>query len=170
MSKSHYIINSIAGCTDPAASNWSPEAVIDDGTCNYVSESTEETGLTEDLQGYVGNMLSRVWGHNFKGDETEPKDWASTGYSYSGQRVSKRDISRLVSHLQLALFTFALGCIMQRQLLKSMCPMELCLRCLRFLTIAQNVLLWASRIPSTQRISGFKCALTDRACVTAAAI
>ena len=125
----HHTTNLIAGCTDPAASNWSPDAVIDDGTCNYVAETTEETGLTEDLQGYVGNMLSRVWGHNFKGDETEPKDWASTGYSYSGQRVSKRDISRLVRHsLLFPRFTCPSGCIKHWQVLKSLCPMKMCLR------------------------------------------
>lgn len=73
--------------------------MVDDGTCNYIADTPEETGLSEDLRGYMTNTLSRIWGHNFKGDETEPKDWASTGYSYRGQRVSQRDIMRLVRPL-----------------------------------------------------------------------
>lgn len=85
------------GCTDPNAMNFDPAAVVDDGTCNYIAESSEETGLTEDLKSYVTNTVSRVWNNNFKGDTTEPADYKSTGYSYSG-RVSQRDITRLVSH------------------------------------------------------------------------
>ena len=84
------------GCTDPNAMNFDPSAVVDDGTCNYIAESSEETGLTEDLKSYVTNTVSRVWNNNFKGDTTEPADYKSTGYSYSG-RVSQRDITRLVS-------------------------------------------------------------------------
>ena len=84
-----------AGCTDPEAVNFDPSAVVDDGTCNYIAESSEETGLTEDLKSYVTKTVSRVWNNNFKGDSTEPSDYKSTGYSYSG-RVSQRDISRLV--------------------------------------------------------------------------
>ena len=86
----------IAGCTDPNAANFDPAAVVDDGTCNYIADTNEETGLSEDLRGYVTKTLSNVWSHNFKGDDTEPKDWGSTGYSYRGQRVSQRDIMRLV--------------------------------------------------------------------------
>ena len=52
--------------------------------------------MTEDLRTYVTGTLARVWGNNFKGDDTEPKDWGNLGYSYRGQRVSQRDISRLV--------------------------------------------------------------------------
>lgn len=74
---------------------------MDDGTCNYIADTSEETGLSEDLRGYVTKTLSNVWSHNFKGDDTEPKDWGSTGYSYRGQRVSQRDIMRLVSHSAL---------------------------------------------------------------------
>lgn len=70
--------------------------MVDDGTCNYIADTTEETGVTEDLRGYMTNTLAKIWSGNFKGDENEPKDWASTGYSYRGQKVSQRDISRLV--------------------------------------------------------------------------
>ena len=90
-----------AGCTDPNAANFDPAAVVDDGTCNYIANTNEETGLSEDLRGYVTKTLSNVWSHNFKGDDTEPKDWGSTGYSYRGQRVSQRDIMRLVSYSAL---------------------------------------------------------------------
>ncbi len=85
-----------AGCTDPNAANFDPAAVVDDGTCNYIADTSEETGLSEDLRGYMTKTLANVWSHNFKGDDTEPKDWGSTGYSYRGQKVSQRDIMRLV--------------------------------------------------------------------------
>ena len=70
--------------------------MVDDGTCNYIADTNEETGMSEDLRGYVTKTLSNVWSHNFKGSDTEPKDWGSTGYSYRGQKVSQRDIMRLV--------------------------------------------------------------------------
>ena len=90
------IFAAFAGCTDPDASNYNPDAVVDDGTCNYIAEAVE-TGLTDDLRGYISDTLARVCSNNFKGDDTEPKDWASMGYSYRGERVSQLDIMRLVT-------------------------------------------------------------------------
>lgn len=93
-----------AGCTDPNAANFNAAAVVDDGTCNYIADSTEETGMTEDLRSYMSNTVGRVFSSNFKGDSTEPKNWGSVGYSYRGQRVSQRDIMRLV---RLLFYTFS---------------------------------------------------------------
>lgn len=79
--------------------NYDPDAVVDSGLCNYIADEPQETGMSENLGGYMAQTVSRVFSNNFKGDATEP-DWGgNTGYSYRGQRVSQRDITRLVSSL-----------------------------------------------------------------------
>jgi hypothetical protein len=89
----------ITGCTDPAALNYDPNAVVDSGTCNYIPDDTQETGMSETLGSYMSQTISRAFSNNFKGDETEPKDWGgNTGYSYRGERVSQRDIMRLLDY------------------------------------------------------------------------
>lgn len=87
---------SLEGCTDPDASNYDPAAVTDDGSCIYTAEQLSGSGSVS-LQEFVRTSLDRVFGHNFVGDETEPKKYFSIGYSARGrtQRELRRDIDRL---------------------------------------------------------------------------
>lgn len=82
--------------------------------------------MTEDLRSYITGTLGSVFSNNFKGNSTEPKDWASMGYSYRGEPVSQRDIMRLVSLHRHACRVDCLqpGCV----LLYSFLGMALCLR------------------------------------------
>lgn len=40
----------------------------------------------------VTNTIARVFGNNFKGDETEPKQWISGGYASRGRSRSQREL------------------------------------------------------------------------------
>ncbi|KAK9825999.1 hypothetical protein WJX74_003991 [Apatococcus lobatus] len=85
----------VSGCMDPAASNYNPNAAEDDGTCNYIP--AEGVPLSEGLKGYISQSLGNLWGKNFEGGSSEP-NWEGTGFSYSGDIVSQRDITRLLSY------------------------------------------------------------------------
>lgn len=84
----------VSGCMDPSASNYNPNAVEEDGTCNYIP--AEGVPLSEGLKGYISQSLSNLWGKNFEGGSSEP-NWEGTGFNNSGDIVSQRDITRLVS-------------------------------------------------------------------------
>lgn len=36
------ILKELWGCTDPQANNWNPEAIYDDGSCEYWAEQPPE--------------------------------------------------------------------------------------------------------------------------------
>ena len=77
------------------ASNYDPSAVADSGTCTYLYEDPETGKKTEgDLRDFVTTTLGSLFGN--KGDSSGP-NWDGTGYAYSGDKVSQRDIERLVS-------------------------------------------------------------------------
>lgn len=77
------------------ASNYDPNAVSDSGACTYLYEDPE-TGSKQkgSLGDFVGTTISSLFGN--KGDTTGP-NWEGSGYAYSGDIVSQRDIDRLVS-------------------------------------------------------------------------
>ena len=77
---------------DPSASNYNPNAIEDDGSCDFIP--AEGVPLSEGLRDYISNSLSSLWGGNFKSQD-EP-DWSGTGFNYTGDIVSQRDITRLV--------------------------------------------------------------------------
>ena len=74
-----------AGCTDPTASNYDPEAVLDDGTCSYPEPSY--TGLSYELvaenQPEEGMRTFRVYA-NF----TNPNDQLSAVFAQEGYPMS----------------------------------------------------------------------------------
>ena len=79
---------------DASATNYNPNAVEDDGTCSYIP--AEGVPLSEGLKGYISETLGSLWGKNFEGGSTGP-NWEGTGFNYTGNIVSQRDITRLVS-------------------------------------------------------------------------
>ena len=76
------------------ASNFDPSAVSESGTCTYLYEDPE-TGSKQ--EGSLGQFVSSTIGSLFgnKGDKTGP-NWEGSGYAYSGDIDSQRDIDRLV--------------------------------------------------------------------------
>lgn len=87
----------LAGCMDPNASNYDPNAVTDSGTCTYLYQDPE-TG--EKTQGNLRDFITSTVGSLFGGkssNDNEP-DWEGTGYAYSGDIVSQRDIDRLLRY------------------------------------------------------------------------
>lgn len=81
---------------DPKADNYNPQAENDDGTCVFIAEDGQEVGKGPDLRNYVTTMLSRVWGNAVTSDRSE-STFKGSGYPFSGDIVSRRDIERLVS-------------------------------------------------------------------------
>ena len=82
---------------DPTAANYDPQATADDGTCTFIAEDGQEvTGKAPDLRNYVPTMLSRVWGSANTNEQSE-STFKGSGYPFSGDIVSRRDIERLVS-------------------------------------------------------------------------
>ena len=77
------------------ASNYDPNAISDSGTCTYLYQDPE-TGSKK--EGTLGDFVTTTVGSLFgnKGDTSGP-NWEGTGYAYSGDIVSQRDIDRLVS-------------------------------------------------------------------------
>ncbi|KAL4856753.1 hypothetical protein ACK3TF_002825 [Chlorella vulgaris] len=49
---------------------------------------------------FVMTSIQRVFGNNFKGDATEPKEWSSTGYQASGRHRSQRSLRSEYERLQ----------------------------------------------------------------------
>ncbi len=78
------------------AANYDPNALSDSGTCTYLYEDPETGKKTEgDLRDFVTTTVGSLFGGN-KSDTSGP-NWEGTGYAYSGDKVSQRDIERLVS-------------------------------------------------------------------------
>lgn len=77
------------------AANYDPNAVSDSGTCTYLYEDPETGKKKEgELRDFVTTTLGSLFGN--KSDNSGP-NWEGTGYAYSGDKVSQRDIERLVS-------------------------------------------------------------------------
>ncbi len=90
----------MTGCriavTSLQAANFDPNAISDTGTCTYLYEDPETGKKTEgDLRDFVTTTVGSLFGGN-KSDTSGP-NWEGTGYAYSGDKVSQRDIERLVS-------------------------------------------------------------------------
>ncbi|KAL0042647.1 hypothetical protein WJX79_006403 [Trebouxia sp. C0005] len=86
----------IAGCMDPNAANYDPNAISDSGTCTYLYEDPETGKKTEgDLRDFVTTTVGSLFGN--KSDKSGP-NWEGTGYAYSGDKVSQRDIERLLRY------------------------------------------------------------------------
>ncbi|KAL4434611.1 hypothetical protein ABPG77_002734 [Micractinium sp. CCAP 211/92] len=49
---------------------------------------------------FIMSSIQRVFGNNFKGDESEPKAWVSTGYASSGRHRSQRALRQEYERLQ----------------------------------------------------------------------
>ena len=82
------VVQAVKGCTDTSATNFNPDANIDDGSCVYDPNSEPM-----ELQNYLAGALERVFGNQFKGDDTEPQ-WAMT--PFSGEIKSQREIEKMV--------------------------------------------------------------------------
>eukprot|EP00210_Caulerpa_lentillifera_P002813 g2687.t1 len=83
------VVQATKGCTDIGAANYDPSANVDDGSCVY------EPGKTPtDLKNYLGGAVERVFGNQFKGDDTEPAEFPLT--SFSGEIKSQREIERML--------------------------------------------------------------------------
>lgn len=77
------------------AANYDPNAISDSGTCTYLYEDPETGSKQEGTLGdFVTTTVASLFGN--KGDKSGP-NWEGTGYAYSGDIVSQRDIDRLVS-------------------------------------------------------------------------
>lgn len=93
------------------ASNYDPNAASDSGTCTYLYEDPETGKKTEgDLRDFVTTTLGSLFGN--KSDNKGP-NWEGTGYAYSGDKVSQRDIERLV---RITTFYMRLGLPVPRAL------------------------------------------------------
>lgn len=88
----------IQGCMDPSAENFDPQATADDGTCSFIAEDGQEIkGTVPEIGNYVSNMLSKVWG-SANITEDSKNAFKGSGYPFSGDIVSRRDIERLVRY------------------------------------------------------------------------
>ncbi|KAL3144487.1 hypothetical protein ABBQ32_004227 [Trebouxia sp. C0010 RCD-2024] len=86
----------LSGCMDPNAANYDPNAVSDSGTCTYLYEDPQTGKKTEgELRDFVTTTLGSLFGN--KSDNSGP-NWEGTGYAYSGDKVSQRDIERLLRY------------------------------------------------------------------------
>jgi len=84
------VVQAVKGCTDPSATNYDPNANLDDGSCVFDPDADPEEGVV----GYLQGAIKRVFNNNFTGDGNEP-DWVIT--PFSGQIKSRREIDRMVS-------------------------------------------------------------------------
>lgn len=83
---------------DPSAENFDPQATADDGTCSFIAEDGQEIkGTVPEIGNYVSNMLSKVWG-SANITEDSKNAFKGSGYPFSGDIVSRRDIERLVGN------------------------------------------------------------------------
>lgn len=74
-----------------ASGQVDPQAVV---------ESADDGPLEDQsLQEYMTQAVARLFGHNFKGDEDEPKNWNSTGYAESWSRGSRREVQKRYDRL-----------------------------------------------------------------------
>ena len=78
------------------ASNYDPNAVTDSGACTYLYQDPETGEKTQgDLRDFITSTVGSLFGG--KSDSDKGPNWEGTGYAYSGDIVSQRDIERLVS-------------------------------------------------------------------------
>jgi len=62
----------------------------EDATTYKFDDKGNLVGEEDSVGHFVMTSIQRVFGNNFKGDESEPKDWASGGYKASGRHRSQR--------------------------------------------------------------------------------
>lgn len=92
----------VAGCMDASATNYNPDAQVDDGTCEYIIQEPGKEQYTGTLGSYISDALGSVFGSNFSNsDKASAADFENTTFSYGGQKVSQRDIQRLLSFEQV---------------------------------------------------------------------
>jgi hypothetical protein len=92
----------VAGCTDASATNYDPNADVDDGTCEFVITDPDGKEYTGTLGDYISGALGSVFGSNFSNsDKATTADFDNTTFSYGGDKVSQRDIQRLLSFEQV---------------------------------------------------------------------
>ena len=88
-------------CSCLQASNYDPNAVTDSGTCSYLYQDPETGEKTKgELRDFITSTVGSLFGG--KSDSDTGPNWEGTGYAYSGDIVSQRDIDRLVSCLAFA--------------------------------------------------------------------
>ncbi|KAL4447476.1 hypothetical protein ABPG75_004695 [Micractinium tetrahymenae] len=68
-----------------------------DDTTTYKGNLVGEEGS---VGAFILSSIQRVFGHNFKGDESEPRQWVSTGYASSGRHRSQRALRHEYERLQ----------------------------------------------------------------------
>ncbi|KAI7838694.1 hypothetical protein COHA_007494 [Chlorella ohadii] len=73
------------------------EAAVDAAVADIqksIDEAPEggETPKQSEVGDVVTTTIQRVFGNNFKGDETEPKVWISGGYASRGRNRSQREL------------------------------------------------------------------------------
>eukprot|EP01024_Parvocaulis_polyphysoides_P024333 TRINITY_DN222_c0_g2_i1.p3 TRINITY_DN222_c0_g2~~TRINITY_DN222_c0_g2_i1.p3 ORF type:complete len:194 (+),score=24.05 TRINITY_DN222_c0_g2_i1:74-655(+) len=87
-------VKAIRGCTDPNATNYTPGATVDDGSCVFPTAEEKAAAQQLGVGGYFKSAVQRVFDNNFKGDRgNEPKVPITP---FTGDIVSQRDIQRLV--------------------------------------------------------------------------
>lgn len=79
---------------DLEASGAKPEAAA--AASEEPAAAKEEDG---GLQEYMTTAVARLFGHNFTGDEGEPKEWSSAGYKESWGHGTTRDVQRRYNRL-----------------------------------------------------------------------
>lgn len=72
----------------------------DDTTTYKFDAGGNLVGEEGSVGSFIMGSIQRVFGHNFKGDESEPKAWVSTGYSSSGRHRSQRHLRQEYERLQ----------------------------------------------------------------------
>ena len=70
--------------------------MTDSGTCTYLYQDPETGKKTEgELRDFITTTVGSLFGG--KSSDDKAPNWEGTGYAYSGDIVSQRDIERLVS-------------------------------------------------------------------------
>lgn len=89
----------IAGCMDPDAKNFNPDAGVDDGTCEFVFSDTNGKEFKGTIGSYITSALQSVMSGQLTNSDVEgtPANFDNTVFSYGGDKVSQRDIQRLLS-------------------------------------------------------------------------
>lgn len=90
------VVESVKGCTDPSATNFDPAATQDDGSCAYREKGTASEA--DNLQDYLEGAVERVFGHQFKGDDTEPEFPVNP---FTGEISSQREIEKMLYFQQV---------------------------------------------------------------------
>ncbi|GMH39283.1 hypothetical protein BSKO_07181 [Bryopsis sp. KO-2023] len=85
------VVEAVKGCTNVDAENYDESATLDDGSCVFVPGAEPSKA---GMQTYLTDAVERVFGHQFKGDDTEP-NWQIA--PFDGDIHTQRDIERMVS-------------------------------------------------------------------------